>query len=374
MDRRTLIKGAAAAAVLAPFAAVRSATPQAATLYDRATVIDACGSLVPFDPNDAPGLPLLPRFLADLKASGVTGVVMTVGGVGNGPGMFEEAVGAISYYDREIATHPGALLQVRAAADLREAKASGRVGVIYGFQDTTMLEGDLDRLETFDNLGVRVVQPTYNRRNLMGDGCLEPNDGGLSLLGRDLVAALNTRRMLVDLSHAGPRTQADGLVASKAPCAITHSGCRALHDHPRNTADRELRALADKGGVMGIYFMPYLRASGQQTSADVIRHIEHAVKVAGEDHVGLGTDGAIPPVIHLDAYRQHLADVTEQRRAAGIAAPGEDPDVMLFAPEYNTPRRFETLADDLMKRGHSTARVEKIVGGNFARLFAEVWG
>ncbi len=288
--------------------------------------------------------------------------------------MYEEATGAIAYYEREFTLHPDVLLKVRSAADLRQAKASGKVGVIYGFQDSTMLGTDLGRLDVFHNLGVRIVQPTYNRRNLMGDGCLEPNNGGLSLLGRDLVAGLNARRMLVDLSHAGTRTQSDAITLSKGPCAITHSGCRALHDHPRNTRDEELRMLADRGGVMGIYFMPYLRSKGQTTPEDVIRHIEHALKAAGEDHVGIGTDGTVPATLHEKEYRKNLQEVTAQRRKAGIAAPGEDPNVLLYVSEYNMPRRLERLASDLLGRGHSTTRVEKILGGNFARLYSEVWG
>src|SRR5262249_18348244 len=145
-----------------------------------------------------------------------------------------------------------------------------------------------------------IVQPTYNRRNLMGDGCLETADGGLSMLGHELIAEINRLNVLLDLSHAGPRTVSDGIAASRAPMAITHTGCRDLVDVPRNTYDRHLRALADRGGVAGIYFMPFLRASGQPHAEDLIRHLEHAVNVCGEDHVGLGTDGILSG-IRLDA-------------------------------------------------------------------------
>jgi membrane dipeptidase len=148
-----------------------------------------------------------------------------------------------------------------------------------------------------------------------------------------------------------------------------------VHDHPRNTHDAELKALADKGGVVGIYFMPFLTGTGRQpTAADIVRHIEHAVKVAGEDHVGLGTDGTISGVELTPAYRKMFAENQAARTKAGYAAPGEGPETFLFAKEYNDPRRFETLAGDLLKRGHPTGRVEKILGGNFARLFGEVWG
>jgi membrane dipeptidase len=208
----------------------------------------------------------------------------------------------------------------------------------------------------------------------MGDGCLEPADGGLSLLGRELIAELERRRLLLDLSHAGPRTIAEGIAAAGGPLAITHTGCRALADLPRNTSDGALRALADKGGVAGIYWMSFLRSAGQPHAEDLIRHIEHAVDVCGEDHVGLGTDGPISAAPLDEAFRAaHRADVA-RRVKAGISAPGESPDVLNVIAEYNSPRRFLMLADALASRGWPASRIEKLIGGNFARLFAEVWG
>jgi membrane dipeptidase len=219
------------------------------------------------------------------------------------------------------------------------------MGLIYGCQDATMLGGDLERLQMFHDMGVRICQPTYNRRNLMGDGGMETADGGLSLFGHEFVEAVNRLQILLDLSHAGPKTIAEGIAASKVPMAIAHTACRDLVDLPRNTYDRELKALADRGGVAGIYFMPFLRSSGQPHAADVIRHLEPAVNVCGEEHVGLGTDGAI----------------------------GGTADVFTLVPEYNDPRRFKTLADDLARSGWTSSRIEKILGLNFARLFKQVW-
>jgi len=265
------------------------------------------------------------------------------------------------------------LMKVLRGADIRSAKATRRLGVIYGCQDTTMLEGDLKKLAVFADLGVRIVQPTYNTRNLIGDGCLEKADGGLSKMGHDFIAEMNRLNLLVDLSHAGVRTIAEGIAASKAPVAITHTGCRALVDLPRNTPDAELKALADRGGVAGIYFMPFLRESGQPHAEDLIRHIEHAVDVCGEDHVGLGTDGTLSGVPLTDAYREHFRKEVEARQKAGVSAPGESAYVLTIVPEYNDPTRFKHLADDLMRRGWPSSRVEKLLGANFARLFTEVW-
>jgi len=252
-------------------------------------------------------------------------------------------------------------------------KSSGRMGLIYGFQNTSMLDGNLKRVAVFHDLGLRICQPTYNRRNLMGDGCLESADGGLSRLGLEFIDEVNRLHILLDLSHAGRRTIAEGIEASKAPMAITHTGCRALVDVPRNTDDSSLRALANKGGVVGIYFMPFLRASGQPHADDVALHLEHAVNVCGEDHVGLGTDGTISAVEINDAVRAYHRKISEERKKAGVAAPGESADVLNLVPEYNEPRRFKSLADDLARRGWNASRIDKILGANFARLLSEVW-
>lgn len=343
------------------------------TQYAKAMVIDALGGPGGFEPGQPDDAPLLPKFVADARASGVTAVNLTVNDPGNAPGRFEDAIKEIAGAEHELTAHPDVFLKVLNAGNLAEAKASNRMGLILGFQDTSMLDGDLTRLALFYDLGIRICQPTYNRRNLMGDGCLEPADGGLSRLGHEFVAEMNRLHMLLDLSHAGPRTIADGIVASKAPMAITHTGCRALVDVPRNTYDKELKALADRGGVAGIYFMPFLKAKGQQHAEDLIRHIEHAVNVCGEDHVGLGTDGYISRIELNAAFAEDHRKFYEARVKAGVSAPGEAPDVFNLIPEYNDARRFKTLADDLSRRGWPSTRIEKVLGANFARLFAEVW-
>jgi membrane dipeptidase len=342
--------------------------------YRDAMVIDSLGA----PGHDDPGLPdnaaLTPTDLADVRDSGVTAMNVTVNLPGNGPDRFEKTIEIIAAVEREIAEHPDVFIKVLGSAPLLQAKLTHRAGIIMGCQDTTMLEGDLQRLQVFHDLGVRICQPTYNRRNLMGDGCMETADGGLSQLGHEFVAEINRLHMVLDLSHAGPRTIAEGIAASAAPAAITHTGCRALVDLPRNTYDRELKALADRGGVAGIFFMPFLVASGQPHAEDLIRHLEHAVNICGEEHVGLGTDGNIGGAIINDTYMAAARKEHEDRVKAGIAAPGETADVYPLIAEYNDPRRFHHLADDLSRRGWTSGRIEKILGQNFLRLFSDVWG
>lgn len=339
--------------------------------YGEAIAIDALASPGPFNVPDSLAQPLTDEMVRNAKLSGITAVNLTLGAGGQGHQSFDNAVASIGYWERELAAHPDALTKVRSVGELEDAKVSRRLGLIYGFQDSAMLEGDLDRLQLFHNLGVRIIQLTYNVRNLAGDGCLEPAAGGLSRFGHSLVERMNDLGMLVDLSHCSAPTTEDGIEASRGPVAITHSGCKAVYDHPRSKSDDVLRRMADKGGVLGIYLMPFLNASGPATADDVLRHIEHAVNVCGEDHVGIGSDQSITPVQLTPDYVEQQRVFSEQRQRRRIAAPREDE--LLFVPEINTPRRLDLIADMLLRNKHSEARVEKIVGGNFARLIAEVW-
>ena len=195
---------------------------------------------------------------------------------------------------------------------------------------------------------------------------------GCRISVENVIFAIESARCLLDLSHAGRRTTAEAITAAKKPCAITHAGCYAINPHPRNVEDAEIRAVANKGGVLGIYFMTYLRETGQSLREDVISHVEHAIDVAGEDHVTIGTDGDMGPLVLDDAFREYWRyEVCEPRVRAGIAAPNEGPDIFNYVPEYNAPNRLQLLGDDLIRRGHKLSRVEKILGGNLMRVFRE---
>jgi membrane dipeptidase len=341
--------------------------------YSRAMVIDAMGGIGDPEPDTVAESPPSARLLQDLRDSGVTALSITLS-VGSTGDRMMKAIRRIALFDEKVAAAQDVLMRVRTAADLDTAKATRRVGLIYNLQDSSLLENDLTRVKTLQLLGVRVMQLTYNTRNLVGDGSIERANSGLSNLGRRLVAELNAAHIVVDLSHSGQRTIAEGIAESKAPPVISHTGCRALADYPRNTYDEELEALSAKGGVAGIYFMPFLSTAGHATRDDLIRHIEHAVNVCGEDHVGLGTDGSVSGLKVDDEYRKSLREDYEDRMKQGIAAPGEGPDALPIIPEYNEPRRFLRLADDLAARGWSGSRIEKLLGANFARVYREVWG
>ncbi len=346
-----------------------SARPAAWPGYSKALVIDFLASPGPFNTSEVFSK-LSPDMVKNAVASGITGINLTVGGSGS----VEDNFANMAKWERELLAHPESLMKIRTVEDLKAAKATKRLGLIFGFQDASVLDADLSRIELFKSFGVQIIQLTYNRRNLIGDGCLEQANAGLSKLGRDVVTELNDKRVLIDLSHCGQQTTADGITASKAPVAITHSGCTAVAQRPRNKRDEELKLLADRGGVIGIYLMPFLTMGTQPSDGDVIKHIEHAINVCGEDHVGVGSDLSITPHVVTDAYKKAHSDFVKRRQEANVAAPGEDPAVYMFVPELNYPSRMELLANKLLDRGHKEARVEKIIGGNSVRLMKDVWG
>ncbi len=370
INRRQFFTAATATLLALTRTKVSAANTEA---YDTATIVDGCGGPGGFSSD--PVAPLTGTMIQDVRDSGITCVNFTIGSVGNRPESeaFEAIFRDLAYWENEFDHHPDVFLKVKKFSDVALAKSSRRLGLIFGLQDGVAFANDLTKLEVLSRFGIRIIQPTYNLRNILGDGCLEPDNAGLSKTGHEAIHRMNELGVLVDLSHCGRETTADAMIASTKPVAFTHTGCAAICDHPRNKTDEQLRGLAEKGGVAGIYFMPYLRKGGQQMAEDVIRHLEHAIQVAGEDHVGVGTDGSISPVQLTPEYVQRHKEEVASRRKAGIGAPQETEDVFLFVPDLNASRRFETLGNLLLKRGHSQSRVDKILGGNFARLFQSVW-
>lgn len=334
--------------------------------YEDALVVDFLASPGYFNYPSNP--PLDDEMIRNAVESGITAVNLTVS-----RGDFESTVAGIGGWMGRIERYTDAFMQVRTVPQLMEAKETGRLGIVFGFQDTTPFEGRLEPVEIFLDLGVKVTQLTYNVRNLVGDGCLEPNNGGLTVYGHQVVERMNELGMLVDLSHCGQRTTADGIAASTRPVAITHSGCNAVARHPRSKDDAELRAMADGGGVIGIYLMPFLTPGRVPTRSDVLDHIEHALDVCGEDHVGIGSDLSTTPIDGSDEYWANHREFVSSRIERGVAAPAEDPDILFTVEGLNSHRRMELIADGLSSRGHSDAVIEKVLGANWVRLFAEAW-
>lgn len=374
IDRRAMLKLAGAASVATAMADPLRALSPADPMHNW-IVINALGGLS--DPNvrDSSLVPAFgPRVLTEARASGITAVNITLGYVAGPDDPFEASVRDIAETDRLLRDHPRDLIKVLSAADIRRAKKEGKVGLIYGFQNGAMMGKDASRVDIFADLGVRIFQLTYNPANSLGDGSMAPENRGITPFGREVIERLNKAKVMVDLSHSGEKTCLEAARASKAPISINHTGCRALTDLPRNKTDAELRLVAERGGFVGIYFMPFLNLSGHARAEDVVAHIDHAVNICGEDHVGIGTDGDVSQIDDLKAYESKLAEEIAKRRAAGISAAGERPDTYPFVVDLRGPDQFRKLVRMLEAKGYKAARIEKILGANFLRYGETIWG
>ncbi|MEO5611675.1 MAG: membrane dipeptidase [Sphingomicrobium sp.] len=373
ISRRSVLAGVVALASAGPAVAKAAATGAGGDWYGRAIIIDALGGTG--DPYAADGVTrMTDRGWAETVATGVTVVRDTVMPVGNVTDPWGDYQKAIADEHDLIAANPDRLLLVRSAADILTAKRERKFAVVVGTQDTSMVGPELNRLAQMKKDGVLTVQLTYNNRNLAGDGALEPANAGLSKLGKATIERIEAEKQLLDLSHGGARTMAEATAFAKRPLVISHTGARALTDHPRNTDDATIRAVADKGGVVGVYFMPFLTLDSHPKAADVIAHVEYVARIAGEDHVGIGTDNGVLPTTLDEETKKKLEKWQLDRIKAGIASPGEAVGVYPMVADYNSVDRYRRFASDLAKRGWSQARLEKLMGGNFLRVYRDAWG
>lgn len=357
--------------LLGPAAKAQQAT--SADWFDRAIVIDALSGIS--DPSAPPGSRRISEsWWNDLASTGVTLVSMTIEPVGNKKDGWANYLAGMVTLKQALAEYRGRLMLVRDTADIVRAKREGRMAITLNSQDTAMVGTEIDRLALMRRDGVLTIQLTYNNRNLSGDGALEPSDAGLSKLGRATIEAIEANRQLLDLSHGGRRTMAEAAAMATRPLAITHTGMRAIHDHVRNTDDETARMVARKGGVVGIYLMPFLHASMKPSGEHLMAHFDHALRVVGEDHIGIGSDNGLAPIVLTPERRQRLRAWQAERARLGIASPGEGPDFVPIVSDYNSLDRYKQLSHDLQKRGWPARRVEKLLGGNFQRLYREAWG
>jgi membrane dipeptidase len=372
VDRRTVMIGTAGAVALAAAPAMAKTT-KAPDWYRKAIVIDGLGGINdPYGAED--DLRISDRAWAEMRQTGLSALRDTIVPVGNQVDSWEQVQKNLADYHNLLRANPDRLTLVAKAADIPAAKAAGKLAVILGTQDSAMAGPALDRIAELKKNGIRAVQLTYNLANLSGDGSIEPRNAGITNLGKATIERIESEKLLLDLAHGGARTMEEAAAYAKRPPTISHTGARAVYDHPRNSTDAAIKAVADKGGVIGVYFMPYLAADMKPSGTMLLDHIDHIAKVAGEDHISIGTDGGVLPlVIDAKAIANAKKD-NEQRVAAGIAAPGEAPDVFTVVRDYNSIDKLERVGADLMKRGWTTGQVEKLLGANLMRLYADVWG
>ncbi len=283
---------------------------------------------------------------------------------------FEAAVEDCSKWKRFIRDNGSKLLHATTAGDIRRAKQEGKQAVLFNFQNAP-LDGRLDNVDVFYGLGVRSMQLTYNERNDIGDGSTERTNAGLSDFGIAVIERMNELGILVDSSHSGHQTTTEAVQFSKRPPIFTHTNCYALSQHPRNKTDDHIRALAAKGGVMGLTTVnPMIKRDLPVTMEDFINHIDHIVKLVGVDFVGFGSDCLV---------RGWPTDPKQKDEFLGFYGDA------YFKPTYrfryplgtegmNDEHKWLSVTAGLIKRGYKDDDIVKIIGGNWLRVIGDVVG
>lgn len=334
--------------------------------HDSLTVVDGMQYSNFFGAGHLDALAFNPdlRLLRNWRDGGIDCVHVSVS-------LWEEAratLDTIGRWRRVFREHGDLVMQARSVEDIRVAKAAGKTAVVLGFQNSSPFEDDLALVEIFHDLGVRFAQLTYNIQNFVGGSCYEPADSGLSRFGRYVIGEMNRLGMIVDLSHVGERTSLDAVAASSRPCAITHANPLFAFAHPRNKSERMLRALARRGGVLGLATYPSLTGKAGRSLERWCDMVARTVDLIGVRHVAIGSDTALNWTTE-DAMAMNMArwSHTPDYGAHSAKAPGWAP----MPAWYRSPADFPNLTLGLLRKGFARDEVALILGGNWMRLFAE---
>lgn len=294
---------------------------------------------------------------------------ISVGAWGDAPFSFRGAVYDLGEWHRRLDAVPRFSL-ITSPADLNAVKRSGSTGILLGFQNSTQLEGDVRNAEIFHGLGIRMIQLTYNDRSPAGDGCTQATDEGLTAFGRELIRRMNELGIIVDLSHCGPRTTMEAVKWSRAPVAVSHAACAAIHPHPRNKADNIVRALADTGGYLGICAVPAFLADQRTRRPSITvmaEHILHAIDICGPDQVGIGSDWGV-----ASSPRPVLARLRAEARTRGF----REEHNFDFASTTDGFERwsagFPRITQTLLDTGLPAGTIQGVLGGSFCRFYERV--
>ncbi|MEM7404644.1 MAG: dipeptidase [Pseudomonadota bacterium] len=301
----------------------------------------------------------------DMRKGGLTAVNCTCAAWEG----FRATVDNIAQWKRWFREYDDILLQVYTSEDIVRAKRENKTGVYLGWQNTYPIEDRIEYLGVFADLGVRVIQLTYNTQNLVGSGCWESRDAGLSDFGRDVIDEMNALGILVDLSHVGPVTSQDAIEHSKRPVAYTHCAPAAFLEHPRNKTDEQLKFIVERGGFVGYAtYPPFMPQGTESTVEHCVDALDHLVNLLGEDAVGIGTD-------FTQGQDVAFFDWLSCDKGTGRRLVPQRPGGVTVMPDgLRTIGDFPNLTATLDKRGWPESRIRKVMGDNWLRFLRETWG
>ena len=351
--------------------AVEVSDQQVRRVHESALVIDGQGVAALLPVALIPQPPVEGRsYVQRARAGGMTAmnVTMGIGGIGMGVDNLRAMLNTIHGYLCYFEIEPENFVHVLEADDVLRAKRENKIGIIFGVQGIgPKIEDDANLILILHRLGLRIGQLTYNERGSIGCGALEAIDSGLTQFGQIVVREMNHVGMLVDLAHAGERTALDAIGLSASTVICSHANARALTPNARNWTDDMIRALAGHGGVLGISaYAPFCEpAEGKRPVLDdMVDHIAYVADLVGTAHVGIGSDffEAESPVRMERFFRVRYPAMIR----------GYDLDTV-YMDEFRRVEHLPRLTRRLLERGFSAEEVSGILGGNFQRVFAEVW-
>lgn len=332
------------------------------TPTDNSLVIDGCA----FVEADFTSIPV------EVRRAGVDACVYTVHHPG---GDFSGTVESLGRLQRRLQNDDLKCAVVRSIQELVSNRNRGRFSLILAFQDPAPIAASLDRLHAFYGLGLRVVQLTYNKANTIGCGCTESWDGGLTDFGRELIEEMNRLGMVIDLSHTSRVTALEALKLSRQPPIFSHANCRQLSPNPRNRSDEELKLIAERGGVIGLSPWGPICWKGKKAEQpdleDYLDHVDYAVALAGIDHVGFGSDNTLDGSADRGGTRLQASLYPEvvasyDRRVGSLPA-------VRYARDFGGLAQLPAVAAGLRGRGYTSTDITKFLGGNFHRVFKQIW-
>lgn len=307
--------------------------------------------------------------LDDVMASGVTAFNHSV--IFDASPMSAEEALMCLYRDSIIfEAFPDKIAPIHSVMDVRQVKENGKVGIIFGTQGMACIGTNMRYIWALHGLGIRIMQLTYNERNALGSGCMEPNDDGLTRFGQQAIDEMNRLGIVLDLSHGGHTTSLEAIEHSRQPALFTHVGVKTLREHPRNVTDDQIRAVASKGGVIGLCphsIMVEKERAKRPSVDDFIDHIDYVVQLVGIDHAGIGTDNFQYDTFY-SRWRRVQFEHTFPTFFGGYGMYEK------HAAGFSKWSDWSNLTAQLLGRGYGVADVGKILGGNFVRVFEQVWG
>jgi microsomal dipeptidase-like Zn-dependent dipeptidase len=282
---------------------------------------------------------------------------------------FRETIHNITDWHRHFERHQDVIMHVKSADDIREAKRLGKLGILFGFQNCSPMEDDLALIQVLQELGVRIMQLSYNNQSPLATGCYEDNDPGITRFGKQAIKEMNRVGMLIDMSHSSERSTLHAIELSERPITITHANPSVFHEALRNKSDLVLKELGESGGMLGFSLYPFhLKGGADCTLPEFCQMIEHTANVMGIDNIGIGSD-------MCEGWGYDTLEWMRSGRWTYAADYGEGTATDKAWPKQPTwfegSEHIGNIANGLAKHGFSEAEVNKVMGGNWLRFFEE---